>query len=127
MESFRDIVSVKMAEPPWNYNKTMQIALRVRIFVNEVKTRNPKLYLRGNDTLSKEQPCKNNLFPSEKWSTLKGTTWSSLFAFRVDLFSDGDWYANKQEVTTVVSLIENGGKATKCIQYPYVCYYKHSQ
>ena len=29
MESFRDLVTVKMADPPWNYNQTMLSALRV--------------------------------------------------------------------------------------------------
>ena len=29
VESFRDLVTVKMADPPWNYNQTMLSALRV--------------------------------------------------------------------------------------------------
>ena len=43
---------------------------------------------------------------------------SKFFPFRVDSFSEGFWCAAKQTIIKIVPLIQNGGKASKCTQFP---------
>ena len=57
----------------------------------------------------------NDLPSFERGSTLKGEQIHSLI--RVDFFSKGswEWQEKEQEVTKVVSLVQNGRKPTRCI------------
>ena len=55
--------------------------------------------------------------PSEKGPTLKGNNvpLERFFFFCVGQFSQGKYIGSKQEVTEVVSLVQNSWKCTKCI------------
>ena len=73
------------------------------------------------DTTSGEATL-SDLFclPFEKGSTLKGNNLlpgSKFFPLSEDSFSEGNLCRkDKQEVTQVISLVNNGRKSTKCIK-----------